>query len=129
MTRPVADRLGVFASTICAMHCALVALLPVALGAAGLSVLGSHELEWTFTLVAAGVATFAFVASWRRNASPAVLSLLGAGITGLFAARFIEESGAHELGTMVAIASGFLLVLGHLQNLRAPTSEPCCVPE
>lgn len=126
----VPDRLGVVASTACALHCAVVALLPAALGALGLGALLGHEAEWAFTLAAVAIAAFAAFNA-RNNGSPSVLLLLGAGIVGLLGARFIEEAGAHEVGTAVAVASGIALVLGHVQNLRTLTRkpEPCCEPE
>ncbi len=65
------DRLGVVASTACAIHCPSVAVLPTALSAAGLSALLGHEAEWGFTIVAACLAASAMVVGWRRHAARA----------------------------------------------------------
>lgn len=124
-----ADRLGIFASTACAVHCVAVAFLPAALGALGFSALLTHEAEWAFTLVAVGFASVALLSALRGSGSLAVLSLLGVGIIGLFAARFIEEAGAEGVGTVVAFGAGFALVLGHMQNLRKPLRQPSCRSE
>lgn len=133
---PLLDRLGVVASTACAVHCVATALLPAALAALGLSALGGHEAEWVFTSLAVLVATSALVMGWRRRASPAAALALGAGIVGLISSRFLEESGGHGVGIAVGLASGALLVLGHVLNLRAPSkcppspaADPCCTPE
>ena len=88
------DRLGVVASSLCAAHCALSALLPTALSALGLGLLLSHEAEWVFTLIAAAGALGSAVLSWRRLRSPLVVICLLLGVLGLFASRLIEMGEA-----------------------------------
>ena len=90
------DRFGAVASSLCAVHCAAVALLPLAFGALGLSFLAGHSAEWSFTLLAIVFALFALNISWRKNRSVPVTALLIIGIVGLLASRFIEmSSGDH----------------------------------
>ncbi|MEE2902875.1 MAG: MerC family mercury resistance protein [Myxococcota bacterium] len=90
------DRFGAVASSLCAVHCAAVALLPLAFGALGLSFLAGHTAEWGFTIVAIVFALFALNMSWRKNRSVPVTALLMIGIVGLLASRFIEmSSGDH----------------------------------
>jgi len=90
------DRFGAVASSLCAVHCAAVALLPLAFGALGLSFLAGHTAEWGFTLLAIVFAVFAMNMSWRKNRSVPVTALLVIGIVGLLASRFIEmSSGDH----------------------------------
>lgn len=113
------DRVGMFASSACAIHCALGALVPGALSAMGLTALLSHEAEWALTLAAVGFASAALVLGWRRHRSGAVLGALAIGITGLIAARFAEEAGGHEGGMALALTAGAILMLGHLANIRA----------
>ena len=94
------DRFGAIASSVCAVHCATVALLPLAFGALGLSFLAGHEAEWMFTLVAVAFAAVALNVNWRKNHSTQVTTLLILGIVGLLASRAIEMSsgdhGHHE---------------------------------
>ena len=61
------DRLGVVAGSLCAVHCALAALIPTALSALGLGLLLSQEVEWAFTLTAIVIA-IAVASVYPRNA-------------------------------------------------------------
>ena len=92
--------LGALLSSLCAVHCATVALLPLAFGALGLSFLAGHDAEWVFTLAAVVFAAVALSANWRKNRSTYVTTLLILGIVGLLASRVIEmnfgEHGHHE---------------------------------
>lgn len=90
------DRLGAAASTICAVHCVICALLPATFGAMGLGVLLGHEVEWGFTLVAVIFAASALTVSWRRHQSRVVATLLVLGIAGLVASRCLEMGAEHH---------------------------------
>ncbi len=92
------DRLGMIASSLCAVHCAVCALLPAALGALGLGALLGHEAEWVFTLIAIGFAAGALALGWRRHRSLRVAGLLLVGMIGLLASRGIEAGAGHEHG-------------------------------
>jgi len=89
------DRAGAVASSLCAAHCAVCALLPAAFGALGMGVLLGHEAEWVFTLIAVVFAAGALVLGWRRHRSIRVAGLLGLGIVGLLASRGLEMGEAH----------------------------------
>ena len=90
------DRFGAVASSLCAAHCALCALLPAAFGALGLGFLLGHEAEWLFTLVAVGFAAGALFLGWRQHHSLPIAGLLAIGILGLFASRGLEMSSGHH---------------------------------
>ena len=90
------DQMGAVASSVCALHCALCALLPVALSAVGLGVLISHEAEWAFTVVAIVFALGAMVLGWRQHGSVPVVGLLALGIVGLLASRGLEMMSEHD---------------------------------
>lgn len=100
------------------MHCAIVWLLPGALTALGLGVLLGHEAEWIMTALAVGFAATALVVSWRHRRSARIVTLLGVGIAGIFFSRFLEEQGFELWGTVVGVASGAVLVAGHIIGLR-----------
>ncbi len=93
---PPVDRLGAVASGICAIHCAICALLPATFGALGLGVLLGHEAEWGFTLVAIAFAAGALILAWRRHRSRMVAALLLLGIVGLVASRCLETGAEHH---------------------------------
>ena len=90
------DQAGAVASTLCAIHCAICALLPAAFGALGLGMLLSQTAEWAFTLVAVSIAAGALVLSWRQYRSIAVAGLLSLGIVGLLASRVLEMGSDHH---------------------------------
>ena len=90
------DRLGAVASTLCAVHCGLCALLPVALSALGLGFLLGERAEWLFTAVAVLFATGAIVLGWRQHRSVSVVALLATGVIGLMASRGLEMGGEHH---------------------------------
>ncbi|MEM8962246.1 MAG: MerC domain-containing protein [Acidobacteriota bacterium] len=113
------DRLGTLASALCAVHCALCALLPTLLVAWGLGALLTHEAEWTFTLLAVVLGVAALVLGWRKHQSWWIASILGVGIVGLLASRFLEEGGGETVGVVIGVAAGLSLVVGHLSNLQA----------
>lgn len=92
------DQAGAVASTLCAIHCAICALLPAAFGALGLGMLLSQTAEWAFTLVAVSIAAGALVLSWRQYRSVAVAGLLSLGIVGLLASRVLEMGSDHHHG-------------------------------
>ena len=90
------DQAGAVASTLCAIHCAICALLPAAFGALGLGMLLSQTAEWAFTLIAVSIAGGALVLSWRQHRSVAVAGLLSLGIVGLLASRVLEMGADHH---------------------------------
>ncbi len=83
---------------LCALHCASAAFIPAALGAMGMGALLGHEAEWVFTIIAIGFAATAAFVGWRRHRSTLIVALLGLGIVGLLASRFIEMSSGHDHG-------------------------------
>lgn len=90
------DRIGSVASTLCAIHCALAALLPAALGALGLGALMGHEAEWVFSGIAITCAVGALFVAWRRQGKLTLGGwLLIAGIAGLIASRVLEMGHPH----------------------------------
>lgn len=100
------DRIGAVASSLCAAHCVVCALLPAAFSAMGLGVLLGHQAEWLFTIVAVTFAIGALVFSWRRHRSVRVAALLSLGILGMFTSRFLEMSGESEGHAAVTVDAG-----------------------
>ena len=90
------DRFGAVASTLCAVHCALCAFLPVAFSALGLGFLIGAAAEWVFTMLAVALAAGALVLGFRQHRSVKVAVLLGVGIVLLLASRGLEMGGHHD---------------------------------
>lgn len=89
------DRFGALASTTCAIHCAVCALVPAALATVGLDFLIGHDVEWTLTVIAVAFGIGAIVLSWRSHRNTLILAALSVGIVGLLAARILE-GGHHD---------------------------------
>ena len=90
------DRFGAVASSLCAVHCALCALLPTAFSAVGLGFLIGHEVEWGLTLLAVALGIGALIFGWRQHRSTQVAALLIIGIVGLLASRGLEMGSDHH---------------------------------
>ena len=90
------DRIGATVSSLCAVHCAVCALLPAAFGVLGLGFLLGHEAEWALTLTAIVFGFGALVLGWRQHRSVFVATCLAVGIIGLLLSRGIEMSAGHH---------------------------------
>ena len=90
------DRLGMFASTACAWHCAVCALVPAAFATLGLDILLDEKFEWLLTIVAVTFGVVTMVMGWRRHRNLRVMVILSVGIVGLLAVRFAAGHGHHE---------------------------------
>lgn len=115
----IADRLGIAASSACAVHCAATALVPGVLGVLGLGALLGHEAEWGFTLSAVVLAGAALWHGWRVHRSVQIALLFAAGIAGLMLSRVVEEAGIDGVGTGLGVLAGLALVAAHVSNIRA----------
>ena len=90
------DRFGMFASSICALHCAVCALVPAAFVTLGLDVMLDHRFEWMLTLLAVAFGVIAMVMGWRKHRKLRVMTTLAVGIIGLLAVRLSAGHGDHE---------------------------------
>ena len=90
------DKFGIVASTICAIHCLVCALLPFAFVGLGLGFLMSHEVEWALTMGAIAFGTVALFQGWRVHRSLLPAGFLIAGIIGLLTSRVIEMNSGHH---------------------------------
>ena len=90
------DKIGIVASSLCAAHCAICALLPAVFAVIGLDLLLSHEAEWALTIFAIGFAVGALALGWRNHRSKLVGSLLALGIVSLITSRVLEMNSSHH---------------------------------
>ena len=91
-----ADRFGSVASTLCAVHCALCAFLPVVFTVAGVGFLLSERAEWAFSIVAVLFGLGALWFGWRQHRSKQVAALLIVGVLGILASRGLEMGSHHH---------------------------------
>lgn len=90
------DHFGAMASSLCMVHCALCALLPLAMGALGLGFLMSHKIELALTLCAMLFALVAGLKGWGLHRSKQVLGLFILGILSLLGSRVLEMGVMHD---------------------------------
>ena len=118
------DRVGMVASTLCAIHCVATGLLA---GASGVGALFADErLEIAFCVCAVTVALAALIRGSRRHRSWIPGSVGSSGIALLALARCARlENAVAE--TALSVAGGTLLAGAHLLNLRAlRRAGECC---
>ena len=89
------DRFGAVASSLCALHCAVCALLPALFAALGVGFLMTHEAEWLLNLVAILFGAFALKLAGRTHRSRQVMVFLAVGIVGLLVGRGLEMVADH----------------------------------
>ena len=124
--KPVADRVGVFASVACLVHClllpVLVPLLPLLSG-----VVESESVhEWLLVFLTV-CAVLAFVPGYRAHRA---WSVVGFGVVGVL--LLAGGALAHDLpvlsglDTPLTILGGLVLISTHLVNLRLCRRCPAC---
>ena len=123
------DRLGIFASTACVVHCILT---PILLSS---SVVAAHFLpseERTHRILAVGIAligAFAVIRGLRRHRRTAVLWLTLSGLGCISVAAYAGDwLPAHWMEVAVTICGSTLLVLGHRLNHTFCKACPCASP-
>lgn len=100
LSNELTDRFGSVASSICALHCAVCAFLPVAFSALGLGFLLGQRVEWMFAIVAILFGLGALVLGWRQHRSKKVAGFLIVGVVGIMVSRGLEMgSDHHDHGT------------------------------
>ena len=89
------DRFGAVASSLCALHCAVCALLPTIFAALGVGFLLTHEAEWFLNIVAILFGAFALRLTRKTHRSRQVMVFLCVGIVGLLIGRGLEMAADH----------------------------------
>ena len=90
------DRFGAVASSLCAVHCAVCALLPAAFAALGLGFLLSPGAESLLAFMAILLGLGAVRLAWTTHRSTRVTGLLALGIVGLIGSRALELNSSHD---------------------------------
>ncbi|WP_371374149.1 MerC domain-containing protein [Thalassotalea aquiviva] len=109
------DRLGIAATSVCALHCILLPVLLPTLSLLGMDYLGSHENENIFlfaTLILGSIALFSGFRKYHRKIYPFYLLFLGGFI------YWHKHSVSETLEPVMIIVGAALLVAAHLVNLK-----------
>jgi hypothetical protein len=120
------DRIGVAASCLCAVHCALAPLLLATLPLLGAGFLVEERTEWAIICVSVAVGIFSLVPAYigtHRRCSPLVI--FGTGLCVIVVARLWLDERLHFELPIVAIGA-LLISAAHVLNLRLCRSCELC---
>ena len=125
-TLATADRVGVAAATVCAVHCAV---LPLALGLApalGLKAGGWVDFDQAFVVFASLLAATTLALGYRRHREFRAWALLVPALALVWLGSFTALHD-HTLGHLVVmVVGGLLLAAAHLVNLRLTHAAKAC---
>lgn len=120
------DRLGSWASGICAIHCLLTGVALGLLSVVGLGFMANPWVEYSFIGVAIVVGVTAIIHGWRHHGSilPAVIFVTGLAMIAMshFVFGHGHQNAIHKVhpssiwATITAVAGGTCLVLFHVVN-------------
>ena len=124
----LADRIGVTASLICALHCAVLPFVLAVLPALGLGFLADHLFERIFIACASALAIAMSLRGYRHHHDRRALTLLAPGLALLWIGGFLVDGhdtvGSHAL---LVVLGGSCVALAHLTNLRLQHAACDCV--
>jgi len=117
------DRIGITATSLCALHCILLPVLLPALPLLGLSFLADHAWEHVFLLITAvlgSAALFSGFKKYHRRIYPFYLLFLGVGI------YWIKHDFAESIQPYFILLGASLIVAAHIINLKLCNSCRAC---
>ena len=114
----LADRFGATASSLCAVHCALLPLVIATLPAIGLGALANHAYERAFIAFASVLAVTTFIVGFRRHRRFRAFWFLAPGILLLAAGIVVDFDENAMLHAVLVAMGGTLVAASHLTNLR-----------
>lgn len=120
------DRIGITATSLCALHCILLPVLLPALPLLGLSFLADHTWEHVFLIMTAilgSVALFSGFRKYHKRFYPFYLLFLGIAI------YWIKHDFSESLEPYFIIAGASLIVAAHVINLKLCNSCKQCADD
>jgi len=120
------DRIGITATSLCALHCILLPVLLPALPLLGLSFLADHSWEHVFlifTAILGSVALFSGFKRYHRKLYPFYLLFLGVGI------YWIKHDFSEDLEVYFIVIGASLIVAAHFINLKLCNSCKECAED
>jgi uncharacterized membrane protein YfcA len=111
------DRIGVFASAACFVHCLAT---PVLLSLSSVSVHFLPSEEGTHRVLAVSIAlvgVFAILSGYRRHRRPSVLVFLSVGLVFIFAGAFFGNYlPFHWIEVLITLLGSSCLIAAHRKN-------------
>ena len=121
----IADQIGVFASSACALHCLLVPVLLVAGVALPASFLDEEVMHQALLFLVLPAALVAFGIGCWRHKDLWVLSLGIVGIVGISAAALLHENLGELIERILTLTAASALITAHIRNYRLCRSGNC----
>jgi hypothetical protein len=116
------DKVGVFASSLCALHCSITPFIMTLVPFLGLSFLENELFEHTMIGIAIFLGILSLFPSYLKkhhNIKPIILFLSGISLI-ISAHSLFHDNGEYIISPM----GGFFIVISHLLNLKL--SEKKC---
>jgi hypothetical protein len=112
------DHLGVVASFVCAIHCALAPLTVSLIPLIGLEFLREKHTEWVLVMISIAVGSLSFIPSYvRRHRRCSPLLIFGTGLCVILIARlWLEDALQFELPAV--LVGALLIISAHYFNLQ-----------
>lgn len=117
------DRIGIAATSLCALHCILLPILLPALPLLGLSFLADHTWEHVFLIATAVLGTFALFSGFKRyhrKLYPFYLLYLGVAV------YWMKHSFAEDFQAIFIVLGASLIVAAHFINMKLCNSCRQC---
>jgi hypothetical protein len=120
------DRIGITATSLCALHCILLPVLLPALPLLGLSFLADHAWEHVFLIFTAILGSVALYSGYKRyhhKRYPFYLLILGVAI------YWIKHDYAIELEPYFIFSGAALIIAAHFINLKLCNDHKKCTKQ
>ncbi|MBC6941313.1 MAG: MerC domain-containing protein [Xanthomonadales bacterium] len=122
------DRFGAGASLLCALHCAALPLIVVALPMLGLGFLADHRFEQGFVAFASTLAVTSLGLGFRHHRRLQPFGLLLPAIALLLGGVWFGAEHFARIHVVLVTLGGCLLAGAHVANLRLAQRHRCEAP-
>ncbi len=115
--KKVWDKLGIAFSSVCVIHCVMVAFIPLVFPALNYFV----HLDWIHVAVAISLlitTPLAFYPGFKKHGLTWILGLASIGIAIILLGMLLEERTTEVISHSTSIAGSLLLVTAHFKNLQ-----------
>lgn len=124
----VLDRVAISASALCMLHCLVTPLLLVAVPVISSTFMADEQFHKLLVVFILPVSFIALFLGCRRHRDRIVMMFGSIGLILLVAVAFIGHDILGENGEKIGtIISGFILVIGHIQNYFLCRHDQCDV--
>ncbi|WP_440874787.1 MerC domain-containing protein [Thalassotalea sp. PLHSN55] len=120
------DRLGITATSLCALHCILLPVILPALPLLGLSFLADHAWEHVFLLVTGilgSIAMFSGFKRYHRRLYPFYLLMIG------LVVYWLKHDFSEQVQPLMIVIGATFIVAAHIINIRLCNACKTCTDE